>query len=570
MTVKDLGVRAKTSTSEYVVNALILVGMGVILWIIEHHVTKTSWRMALVPLALLVTLPVTIMLLSPSAQNVLGKVEKRIAAVVWAVLLVCGVFFCWFIFHYGNDQFGAWDYSICIDTGWREIQGQRAFVDFITPNPPLFNLGVWGAFRVFGVHWNSQLYAIAIACVASFLWIYWLLRRLSVSPLVSLFLGFAVEAVSVLAVCFWWYNDTTELAATVFLLSSLVCIRALRVGWREWTSYVISLGLVLLSKPNVAGLMAVCYVSLLLVATKQRTKAVAMTVAGCALALGVLFATHVSLPAMLASYHGAAIERAGLHFFGVAGWSRARWAILLTWFVLLILPVYWLAERATEAIQNKDWRDAAYVLGLILPVPLAFYFISTNAEAKESETAIILVTLGVGCLASQMVPQNVRRFFVAMTIWITVVCLFYGIARARVFGIGEGSFYEQTHSLHTMHDGFFANMETTDHMFEVEEEVRRAKASFPGTIFLGPRLEFDYADLRIPSPRGWPIYYQPGTSFARRDIPDLTAFWKQQHFQTLIFLHDDRTFYPKSLLDEINDEYTEQPGFSEVDVYRRK
>jgi hypothetical protein len=346
-------------------------------------------------------------------------------------------------------------------------------------------------------------------------------------------------------------------------------MKGLRVGWREWTSYGVALALVLLAKPNVAGLMVICYVPLLIAGTTERLKALAATAAGVLVALSMMFAAHVSLPAMVASYRAVAIERGGLHFFGVQGWSMVRWDLFLVWFVPLVAPVFWLARRLPEEIRTKNWKQTAYLLGLILPVPLALYFILTNAEAKESETAILLVTLGIGLIASRMGPEKVNRFFIAMTVWATVVCLYFGASRARVYGIGPGSFYQRTNLLE-LRDGFFGNMETTEHMMGVEDEVRRAKASYPGRIFLGPRLEFDYADLKIPSPRGWPVYYQPGTSFARRDVPKLTELWDEQRFQTLIFLHGDRTFYPQTLLETIDQEYVQQPGFTQVDVYTRR
>lgn len=550
----------------WIAGALLLLLTGIVLWTVEHRIHKIGWVFDLVPVALLFGLVPAWMLLARAAESVAARVQQSMGWV--AALPVCSVFFAWFIFRYGNDQFGGWDYSILVDTGWREIHGQRPYVDFITPNPPSFNLGVWGAFRLFGVHWNSQLYAIALVCVVSFLWIYWLLRRISASRLLALFLAFSVETLTVLAVCFWWYNDTSELAATVFLLSCLVCMKSVRVGWREWSSYSIALALVLLAKPNVAGLMVVCYVPLLIAGSAKRLKALAATAAGVMLALGTMFAAHVSVAGMLVSYRAVAIERGGLHFFGVQGWSKLRWGLFLVWFVPLIAPVFWITGRLREEIRTKNWKETAYVLGLILPVPLAFYFILTNAEAKESETAILLVTLGIALIACGMAREKMRRFFVAMAVWVTVVCLYFGVSRARVYGIGP--FYERTHNLQPLRDGFFEKMETTDRMMHVENEVRRAKASYPGPIFLGPRLEFGYADLDIPSPRGWPVYYQPGTSFARRDVAALTAVWRQQHFGTLIFLHGDRTFYPQSLLDAIDQEYVPQPGFSEVDVYTRR
>ena len=109
-----------------------------------------------------------------------------------AALTLSSVFFVWFIFHFGNRQFGAWDFNIIIDTGWRQILGQHPYTDFITPNPPGFNLGIYYAFRLFGVTWNAQLFAIILFCLVTFFWIYWLLRQLAAPSLYALFLAFSV------------------------------------------------------------------------------------------------------------------------------------------------------------------------------------------------------------------------------------------------------------------------------------------------------------------------------------------------------------------------------------------
>src|SRR4051794_16363207 len=85
-----------------------------------------------------------------------GSVFTRLVAMLtsgWssahtALALATGCAFLWlFILHFGNRQFGGWDYGILIDTGWRKMLGQRPYTDFITPTPPGFNLGVKYAFR---------------------------------------------------------------------------------------------------------------------------------------------------------------------------------------------------------------------------------------------------------------------------------------------------------------------------------------------------------------------------------------------------------------------------------------
>ena len=95
-----------------------------------------------------------------------------------ALLGICA--FLWvFLIHAGRWQFGGYDLGILVETGWRQIQGQRPYVDFPTTTPPGFNLGILYAYRLFGVSWDANLYFSALFACLTFLWMYWLMLRLS-------------------------------------------------------------------------------------------------------------------------------------------------------------------------------------------------------------------------------------------------------------------------------------------------------------------------------------------------------------------------------------------------------
>ncbi len=124
-------------------------------------------------------------------------------------------------FIFGNRQFGAYDFSILIDTGWRLVSGQKPYSDFVCTTPPGFYLGLKYAFAIFGVSWNAQLYATAILRVAAFFWMCRLFGLLVESRLAAFLLSFAIVSAAILTLDFWWYNNVTVIAATVFFLSSL-------------------------------------------------------------------------------------------------------------------------------------------------------------------------------------------------------------------------------------------------------------------------------------------------------------------------------------------------------------
>lgn len=101
-----------------------------------------------------------------------GKLEP-----LFLILLTLLMFL--FIQRCGMVQFGGFDLSVPIDIGWRIIQGQRPYVDFPVTFPPGFIIGCGAAFRWFGLNFESLVLIAAVYACFTFVWIYALLRELS-------------------------------------------------------------------------------------------------------------------------------------------------------------------------------------------------------------------------------------------------------------------------------------------------------------------------------------------------------------------------------------------------------
>ncbi len=514
-----------------------------------------------------------VLLVGPAVVS--RRTPKRRHGVAFVGLLLLSFFFAWFVFHFGNQQFGGWDFSILVDTGWRQILGQRPYTDFITPNPPGFNLGIYYAFLLFGVTWNAQIYAIILFCIGTFLWSYWLLRRIGAPPPAAFLLAFAVEDVTILTTCFWWYNNVTSLTAVVYFLSAVLCAKQSEgsaVAFRRdgaWLSYCISLALLGLMKPNTAGILIPLVTVLLLVVARERSRMLVYTAAGAALCLGILLCNHLSLRDMMASYQAAAIERGGFTHLGLSSYSRFAKLRLLTWTLLLAAPLFAVLPHLRRTCKRREWRKAAFLLLLWTALPVTMYGMLTNGEVKDSEAAILIVASGVIAFSLQFTRPALRIFVVAMVFSTLGASLYFGVERERLKGIGNGTYFEHIGADRPIRNNLFSSLTATPHLAEVEREVRRAGSTMPTPLFLGPRLEFNYADLRKIPPTAWPVYYQPGVSFARSREHELIEVWKTKRFATLIFLRGDRTFYPSELLDAIARDYKRVPGFQEVEVYSR-
>ena len=211
-------------------------------------------------------------LLTPAAAAGVRWLRPRWRnAYTYGALAGTCAFICLFVVHFGRWQFDGFDYNIMIDLGWRQILGQRPYVDFPATTPPGFHLGIKYGFELFGVSWDANLYFSAIFACATLLWMYRTMTLLKMGRLASLAVAFAIECAAMLTHCFWSYNNSTLILAAVFFLSCLVYAREPeRLGVQ--VSYLASLTLLSLMKPNIAGLMIAGGVLLLFLATRRKLR----------------------------------------------------------------------------------------------------------------------------------------------------------------------------------------------------------------------------------------------------------------------------------------------------------
>lgn len=100
--------------------------------------------------------------------------------------------------------------------------------------------------------------------------------------------------------------------------------------------------------------------------------------------------------------------------------------------------------------------------------------------------------------------------------------------------------------------------------------VDRLLAAEQGAVFFGPRLEFMYAMFERPSPRGLPIWWHPGTSFALADTALVADRWSRARFDLLVFLRDDYARMPAEVIDRIRRDYVRDQTDPELTLWRRR
>ncbi len=479
-----------------------------------------------------------------------------------------------FILHFGNRQFGGWDFSILIDTGWRQLIGQRPYTDFICTNPPGFNLGLKYAFQLLGASWNSQLYATAIFAGATFLWNYWLLDILVETRPAAFLMALAVECATMLPLDFWWYNNITAVIAAVFFLSC-VAYREQPLAAGSQISYVASLALLGLMKPNVTGVLAAGAVFFLFFATQRKKRLTVLTLAATLLTILLLVMNGINIFAMLRSYAAAAIERGGfpktnLAGVGFRGYAFRSWFFIriVFCFVALMTPIVFWVPYLWAALKQVNLRDIAYQMLFVIAPIVSIYAMLTNGDLKDVEWAILLAADAVLVFQSFGSPSRLRRFYVAFVCALIVSDLCTGAVRLRVMGIGP--YFNSNDSRSRVDSSFFKDLRASTRFHEMVDQIREAVSTSPRPVFFGPRVEFAYAAFRVPSPEHLPLYWTPGTAFAAWQESELLEEWRKHHFRTLIFFKNDFTFYSPQFLQLINDLYSRDDHYSELTVFHAR
>ena len=552
-----------------------------------------------------------------------------------ALISIC-LFLPWFILHFGRHQFGGYDYNLVLDLGWRQHLGQRPYLDFPTTTPPGFNLGIKLAYALFGVSWDANLYLTALFAVLTFLWLYWLFRRLAVPILPALAVSFAIECAANLLLSFWWYNNTTLTLAAIFFLSTLLCTRHLLEGdplaqlphqLLSQYSFVLSLALLSLFKPNLAALTILPGVLILLIAAgfgrgekrchpersakhavegpRQTTphlessdhlphdsvahpskakprnllpQTLALILAAATLATAILTLNHISIPVLLSAYRGVAEER-GLTLIGFSLMQPLEKLLALFWLPFLSIPLLALIPQLRTQLRQRDLRALAATLFLFTGPLIALYGIAANGEFRSVECTVLLAASAIAVfaptfnsgqpLAATIPNARLRRIAVAILCASIASDLYQAVIRLRVAGIGPHMFFEWSDNDNLIPSGVLKNMRVSATMIELEREIAQAHAGNPGPTFFGPRVDFNYSVLNIPSPVHLPLWWQPGTAFPRSAVPALLATWESDRFQTLIFLKDDTTYYPDEFLDRIARNYTRDDRYPALTLYHR-
>jgi hypothetical protein len=507
----------------------------------------------------------TVYLLNPFEQISYHWPRKTALAAGSALaLLIAG-----FVLYFGNRQFGAYDFSILIDTGWRLAQGQQPYRDFVCTLPPGFYLGLKYAFALFGVNWNAQLWASALFGVVTFAWLCALFSVMLHARMAALLLAFTIESSGMLTLDFWWYNNITALVAAVFLLSCLAYLAQPAAVWIQG-SYIASLALLSVMKPNVAGPLITGAAILTLIGTRRRTRFVLLTLLAAGSAFAWLKLNGISVSGMFASYLAAARVRGGFSTFGFREMRLRDLARVIICFAALLTPVIVFCPRWRDALRRRNLPAVARPLLFGLAACVSGFAMFSNGELKDVEWCALIACGAVLVFGRDVTARRLRRFYAAFLCALVFSDLYMGAVRLRVEGIGRHTFFEWHDSAARVDNPFFRDLRASTRFRTVVDQIADALKRNPGPVFFGPRMEFAYAAFGLPSPTNLPVWWHPGTSFAAGEERALLQAWQAHRFATLVFLKNDFTYYSPQFMNLLSNGYSRDEQYPELTVFHSR
>jgi hypothetical protein len=323
----------------------------------------------------------------------------------YGVSATLAVFIALFILHYGMHQFGGYDLSHLVDSGWRLFKGQTAYVDFPCTTPVAYILGAKFAFQWFGVHWHSFIEINALFAVASFAWSIVLLVGLFGLRWSVLLWAVAMQAFSTMLSSYWWYNPTAAVSAVLYMLSATYWLRR-PAQKRALVSYSVALLLLATMKVNVAGTLIPGISVILFASRNHRWKVLGVSLGAFALFMVILSINHLSLSGMLTGYFSVAQRGASLVPFLIDLDPLEKCLALLELISILLPAVLALSQGGKSLRSLTPWIPATAML-------VGFMIFVSNNENKPVGVKLSRSTSGPSQTARREIRLRRSKIFFA-------------------------------------------------------------------------------------------------------------------------------------------------------------
>jgi hypothetical protein len=323
----------------------------------------------------------------------------------------------------------------------------------------------------------------------------------------------------------------------------------------------ILLALTACSKQNVGWIVLVGLCVILAIARIGRTHA------------AILLATAASTAGFIAWYSGVGLAyplTSALSFIGererllmaVPPGTADLNGLLLLFFpwvagplalLLAALCLSWIRVRTALLVSPEGW--GALVAGLAWLAGILSNWDSHWSEFPLAGMSMILLLSQAGRRRSNRRSRAIARVCLAMACAaFLTVAMGEGASRLRMRYVGP--LFEDG-PLTTVTTGFLYRLKLGPQGIAVvnaREAASTASCGEGSQVVLGPRLEFLYPQWSVPSPRGLPLWWHPGSSFSvEHDLPGILESLESMRPIQFVSLGDDFTRLPDQLVEQLTE-----------------
>lgn len=476
------------------------------------------------------------------------------------VLAACSAFAWWACLR----QFGSYDLSPLIDAFWRTRSGQVPGTDFINTFPLIIYLSALLA-AVVDLGWTElTLISVLHTAVA-----FGAIMVLTPGDLRRTNWPLAVAAILALPLVYTnhvWHSSSSQLAGAVALMAFHRAVVEATLSKRTLAGVGLAAALVAVTKQNVAlPIIASGLFSVLVIGRAQRGLVAVAMLLGSLLGIGLaLVALDMRPQDLLASYTAVA---------GRTLPTQAMWDEVVSVRSNLLVVALLASALAIMAVRIVVARQALRrsSVALLIMLPATLVPVATDWDTKVNDMVLPLLLICRWAWDDAPGLQQPRRIaaFVLVAL-VFAVALNKGATRERMETVGAYTFWEPVAD-RQIETGYFKGMHVGGRFSRVHSEMRQLRRAHPNaSIFFGPRLEFGYRLTGAPSPRGMPLWWHPGSSYAESDEDRIIRAFASDRFDLLVFLGKDRTRMPKRLLRLIEARYVRVGSGGELQTFRRK
>ena len=482
--------------------------------------------------------------------------------------LILSVFVYFFTFDVFQFQFGGYDLSPLVDCAYRLKNDEIPYIDFIN-TLPLSMIG-WMKITLTFIpyNWNFLLLSSILHfyfVIFSILIIYFKTKNYENKNILFALILISIT-IPIITTNHIWHSIFSQLNAVVVILSTTFLIIEENPKRIIYSVLFLFFGFLFFSKQNV-GILICMSVFLIFFINNKFIIDKKLFIISSILITSILFyyILFVSLFDFSFSFY-----EIGKSFFGISGRAIPQINQLAEVFYfnkpnLVLLLLFAVASLVILYKTLKRYKETLFVYHLIIQL-IAYFAFFTDWDIKINNLPII-ITSDLICLFFLIKMKD--NFIFILISFITFIFLYsisLGLTRYRMRSVGYGTFFENT-KLTKIDSGFFKGLNVTPKFISINEELKFLITK-GDKLFFGPRMEWAYTQFNLISPAKMPLWWHPGSSFSLKDTNSIFVNFKENNFNKLIFLKDDKTRIPLSIVKYIdNQDFYFKKKTKYLDIY---